>query len=235
MDNRFDIPDDDSSIRKYLNIDELRIAAKEFATQHHIFESSAFDLDKKIYGTLKKLIPHDQELDAKWPKQINNLPLPKHIDWLPDNAQGLLIGLCERLVRYHNLPIITDSYNHDHAERRRRRQAIELLFGGLFRQFLDKSKLRTQPIFGLHLIFVSLQRALDQIESEDSRFIELKKTLTDLHNNFQVHGLPLGKYQNWGQEDKMYLAQVINPNIENFLFDLEEIYGINDANEKEIE
>ncbi len=212
-----------STLAKYIDLFHFGQLIDELKTE---FKTSPILLpDRKVFEFFKRILPKEQTVDAEWSDHIDEIQLPESVPWLSDETQSVIIDLMKSLVAYHNLPIILDSYVDEPGERRMRKKAIQELLGGTFRQLIDSSKLRSQNLFSFNLTFISLRMHLQKEDTTNPKVVQLRSSLEELHNEFAVDGLPIASFADWPYEYKLRMARGSDVAIENFLFDLEDLYA----------
>lgn len=207
----------------HFNLDKIKEVIKEFRDEYDLENSLVFLPDKIIWEKLKKILHPNRKVEAVWPEPATPLELPEHVYWLPDRTQKNIRRFIELLEGYHDQPIILDNHETD-GEREKSKQAMEVFLGGVFREFVDQSKIRNANIFGLRTNFVGLEYALKHLQAPNEKSETLLALLIQLHADFSSGEKSMDSYLNWTFEEKLKLCETINPIIETFLYHVQELY-----------
>lgn len=218
------VPEETPQIEKHFNLSEFKRAITEFIEEFNLKNSPAFVPDRKMYGLLQRILHPDRPIKAKWNDEVEQPSLPDHVDWLPDRLQANIKKLCHYLEWYHNLPIITDEHDTD-GEREESKDAIKLLFGGAAREFVDQSKLRNAPLYGLRNIFEGVLYGLTHLEEPNSKTNTLLAIIMKLRSQFSINGKTTDIYLQWSKGEKLAFAEKIDPHIREFYDEIQKLYG----------
>ncbi len=232
---------EDEKVQKVFTKKVLDRVKKIFEEILHGKEAEALlkRTDAEILALLNLLFG-TEEIHIEWTDRLQQ-PVNDDPSWLQENTTVLanIHSLADGLKDYADLPIITDELKTDHKERKRRRDAMHVLFGPLFVNFLDRSKLRKSQFFGFQPLMEGIVRALRRHESASqpdestTAKIEMLKThLESLTSVFSLHEKPvfgnnpetsIDNYEQLSYEEKLEFARTVNPKIKEFLQELQRI------------